>query len=332
MKPRREDTFRGTALSVLVHAVILAALLFSWRSTQKTESAGGDAGIEASMVKFGDLPADVQAAITGAPQPMAGAPVPAPEEAVPVETQPAEVSETLPEPTPEPETAKPAPPKPEPVKPELTQPEPAKPELRKPEPKKPEPQKPEPAKPEPVVKPVAKPVQTPKPMAPAPKPAHPAKATAAPTTQPAGAAKARADAMARMRAEQLKDIAGGSTATAAGNPKGQSTTGTSASVGKGSASGSSTGNQKRWLDAVAKAIERQWLRPDGIPKDQACPIRIRIIPGGEVISASVQPSCPYSAAAKASVQDAVMKASPLPFKGFENDYARDFTVNFYPSK
>lgn len=319
MKARREDTFRGTALSVLFHAVILAALLFSWRSTQKTESAGGDAGIEASMVKFGDLPADVQAAVTGAPQPMAGEPLPAPEEALPVEETPVEVPETLPEtlpePTPEPEPAKPEPPKPEPVKPE-----PKKPELKKPEPKKPEPAKPVP---------VVKPAPTPKPVA---KPTQPPKTKATPTTQPTGAAKARADALARMRAEQLKDIAGGSTATTAGNPTGQSTTGSKSSVGKGSASGSSTGNQKRWLDAVSKAIERQWIRPDGIPKDQACPIRIRIIPGGEVISASVQPSCPYSAAAKASVQDAVMRASPLPFKGFENDYARDFTVNFYPSK
>ncbi|QIK80308.1 hypothetical protein G7069_01045 [Lysobacter sp. HDW10] len=300
MKPKKHDTLRGTASSVLLHAVILAALLFSWHSVKQSDSAGGDAGIEASMVKFGDLPAQTQAAITGAPQPLAGEPMPTPVETPPEVIEPEvmptpvqdTVEETLPQPTPEPVAKKPAPetrPQPKPI--------PTKPVVTKPADKK-----------------IEKPV------------------TPQPTTQPTGAAKARADAMARMRAEQLKDITGGSTATTAGNPKGQSSTGTKSSVGKGEASGNSTGNQKRWLDAVAKAIERQWIRPDGIPNDQACPIRIRIIPGGEVISANVQSSCPYSASAKQSVQDAVMKASPLPFKGFENDYARDFTVNFYPSK
>lgn len=316
MKDRRNDTFRGTAMSVLLHGLILAALLFSWHSVKKTESAGGDAGIDASMVKFGDLPSDLQSAITGAPQPMAGEPLPAPQETpepepVVSEEMPTPLPETIPEPEPEPAPA---------VEKPVQTPAPV---LEKPVVKKPLETKVAKAAPEkqakaPAAKPVTKPVEK--------------STTQKPLTQPTGAAKARAEAMARMRAEQLKDIEGGGAATTSGNPKGQSSTGTKSSVGKGDASGSTSGNQKRWLDAVAKAIERQWLRPDGIPKDQACPIRIRIIPGGEVISASVQPACPYSAAAKQSVHDAVMKASPLPFKGFENDYARDFTVNFYPSK
>lgn len=312
-KKQREGSIRGTALSVLLHGAILAALLFSWHSVNKNESAGGDAGIEADLVKFGDLPSDMQSAITGAPQPAPGEPLPSP-----VET---------PEAVNQPEVAPPA--EQDPL-PEQVETDPVPTPVLKPEPK-PVPVKATPPKPAitktAATKPVeAKPVKTP-PEKPVEK-----KTAEKPVTQPTGAAKARADALAKMRAEQLKDINGGGKATTSGNPKGASNTGTKSSVGKGDASGSSTGNQKRWLDAVAKAIERQWLRPDGIPKDEACPIRIRIIPGGEVISANVQAGCPYSEAAKRSVQDAVMKASPLPFKGFENDYARDFTVNFYPSK
>ena len=74
------------------------------------------------------------------------------------------------------------------------------------------------------------------------------------------------------------------------------------------------------------------LRPDDIPPGQECPIHIRIIPGGEVIAATVLPGCPYSDEAKRSVEKAVRDASPLPFKGYEDAYSRDFTANFRPSR
>lgn len=320
MKARREDSFRGTAFSVLLHAAILAALLFSWASVKTPDSAGGDAGIEASMVKFGDLPSDLQNAIRGTPQTSNSDPLPTPVEAAAAEVPPEPLPESLPQPAPDPRPA-----------PAETEVNPAAVTTRLPTPVPAETQAVKPLETKtaspPRMKPLVQPIQQ-KPAA-----AVSTRKSAAPSaSQPTGAAKARADALARMRAEQLKDIQGGGSAATIGNPKGVSAAGGQSSVGKGAASGSTSGDQKRWLDAVAKAIEREWLRPDGIPKDQACPIRIRIIPGGEVISAAVQSSCPYSAAAKQSVHDAVMKASPLPFKGFENDYARDFTVNFYPSR
>ena len=83
---------------------------------------------------------------------------------------------------------------------------------------------------------------------------------------------------------------------------------------------------------IAGEIERQWRRPDDIPRGQKCPIRIKLLPGGEVLSAEVQPGCPYSEANQRTVEAAVKKASPLPLKGNEDLRLRDFVVNFYPSR
>ena len=96
------------------------------------------------------------------------------------------------------------------------------------------------------------------------------------------------------------------------------------------------GRRRTWTDEdkarVVAEIERQWRRPDDIPRGQKCPIRIKLLPGGEVLSAEVQPSCPYSEANRRTVEAAVKKASPLPLKGNEDLRLRDFVVNFYPSR
>jgi colicin import membrane protein len=97
----------------------------------------------------------------------------------------------------------------------------------------------------------------------------------------------------------------------------------------GAASGPSQGE---WVGAMVAAIERQWVRPPNVSSGQICPIRIKMLPGGEVMSAEVQPNCPYDQAAKESVERAVLKASPLPYAGFEQVAARDFVVRFQPSR
>ena len=65
---------------------------------------------------------------------------------------------------------------------------------------------------------------------------------------------------------------------------------------------------------------------------QRCPIRIKLLPGGEVLSAEVQSNCPYSAENQRTVEAAVKKASPLPLDKDGRLPIRDFTVNFYPSR
>ncbi len=84
----------------------------------------------------------------------------------------------------------------------------------------------------------------------------------------------------------------------------------------------------RWIAEMLARIEAQWIRPDNVRSGVRCPIRIKLLAGGYVDSAEVQPGCPYDEGAKRSVEAAVMKASPLPYRGFEDVYVRDLTVNF----
>ena len=55
---------------------------------------------------------------------------------------------------------------------------------------------------------------------------------------------------------------------------------------------------------------------------------IRQLPGGEVVDVTSAPSCPFDALGRQSVERAVLKASPLPYAGFESVFDRNLTLNF----
>lgn len=135
---------------------------------------------------------------------------------------------------------------------------------------------------------------------------------------------AREAQLAEQKLRQLADARARQAAAATPAPSGGQAAGPA-----GAASGPSQGE---WVSAMVAAIERQWVRPPNVSAGQICPIRIRMLPGGEVMSAEVQPGCPYDDAAKESVQRAVLKASPLPYAGFDKVAARDFVVRFQPSR
>lgn len=80
--------------------------------------------------------------------------------------------------------------------------------------------------------------------------------------------------------------------------------------------------------AIQNAVTQAWLRPDNIPEGAVCPIHIVQIPGGQVISVTIEPSCPFDAAGRRSVKNAVLRAQPLPYKGFEKAFRSDITLNF----
>src|SRR3546814_17766972 len=75
--------------------------------------------------------------------------------------------------------------------------------------------------------------------------------------------------------------------------------------------------------ALQQAILSQWTRPDNVPLGQVCVIRITQLPGGDVMSAKVDPSCPYDELGRRSVEAAVLKAKPLPSAGFESVFQRN---------
>ena len=87
----------------------------------------------------------------------------------------------------------------------------------------------------------------------------------------------------------------------------------------------------QYYGAIADAIRRNWNRPENISASQVCPIRIRQVPGGEVIDVQVSPACPYDEQGRRSVEAAVLKAQPLPYAGFESVFRRDLIIRFRPN-
>lgn len=83
-----------------------------------------------------------------------------------------------------------------------------------------------------------------------------------------------------------------------------------------------------YIDALTKAIRMNWTQPENVSSTVACKIVIRQIAGGEVIDAQVDPSCPYDEQGRRSVEAAVLKAQPLPYRGFETVFNRTLTINF----
>lgn len=84
----------------------------------------------------------------------------------------------------------------------------------------------------------------------------------------------------------------------------------------------------RYIAALNAAIVQNWTRPETVPLGQRCKIVIRQVPGGTVIDADVDPSCPYDDLGRRSIEAAVLKAQPLPYAGFEPVFNRTLILNF----
>jgi colicin import membrane protein len=84
----------------------------------------------------------------------------------------------------------------------------------------------------------------------------------------------------------------------------------------------------RYVAALNAAIVQNWTRPETVPLGQRCKIVIRQAIGGTVVDAKVDPSCPYDALGRRSVEAAVLKADPLPYAGFEPVFNRTLILTF----
>jgi len=86
----------------------------------------------------------------------------------------------------------------------------------------------------------------------------------------------------------------------------------------------------RYALAIQQAVTQAWLRPENVASVQ-CRVRIIQIPGGEVISASILSPCPTDELTKRSMEAAVLKAQPLPYRGYESVFSRQIDFTFcYP--
>ena len=127
--------------------------------------------------------------------------------------------------------------------------------------------------------------------------------------------------LAEQKLQQLQDAQARNAAQAAA----QADAAASAPPGE---RGSDPGLLAKYRAALQAAITQNWTRPDSVPLGQRCKIVIRQLPGGQVVDAQVDASCPYDEAGRRSIEAAVLKAQPLPYAGFEAVFNRTLLLNF----
>lgn len=133
---------------------------------------------------------------------------------------------------------------------------------------------------------------------------------------------AKAKREAELAEQKLKQIADARAAKASNNAQ------ASAAPPPPGNQGVDAGLAARYAAAIQEAVLRNWTRPENVPIGQRCRIYITQLPGGDVMSAKVDPSCPYDELGRRSVEAAVLKAKPLPYAGFESVFSRNLTLNF----
>lgn len=94
------------------------------------------------------------------------------------------------------------------------------------------------------------------------------------------------------------------------------------------ANGQDNDLRARYAAAIQVAVTQNWNRPESVPAGLRCALRIVQIPGGDVISVNVVSPCNADAAARNSIEQAVMRAAPLPFQGYEKVFTREINFNF----
>lgn len=136
---------------------------------------------------------------------------------------------------------------------------------------------------------------------------------------------AREAQMAEQKLRQLQNVqAQRATATASAATPATNR----ASGGQPGQGGTSTDLTAQYAAAIQRAVSDKWNRPDTVPLGQRCRITIRQLPGGEVIDAKVDSSCPYDEAGRRSIEAAVLLAQPLPYRGFESVFSRTLFFTF----
>ncbi|KRG79399.1 membrane protein TolA [Stenotrophomonas ginsengisoli] len=100
------------------------------------------------------------------------------------------------------------------------------------------------------------------------------------------------------------------------------------STPRAGAGGTSEDLTAKYAAALQQAVLNQWVRPDSIPVGQRCRLTIRQLPGGEVQEVSFSTGCPYDEAGRRSVEAAILRAQPLPYRGFESVFQRTLNFNF----
>jgi len=86
-----------------------------------------------------------------------------------------------------------------------------------------------------------------------------------------------------------------------------------------------------WMLALNQKVNRNWLRPAHIPDGLECVVRVEQLPTGDVVRATVT-RCNGDEIIQRSIEDAVLKSSPLPTPSSRALYDRNIDFVFKPTK
>lgn len=101
-----------------------------------------------------------------------------------------------------------------------------------------------------------------------------------------------------------------------------------APVAQTGANGQDNDLSARYAAAIQAAVTQNWNRPDSAEPGLHCSLNIVQIPGGDVISVTVGSPCNADQPTRNSIEQAVRKAAPLPYQGYEKVFQRAVTFNF----
>jgi colicin import membrane protein len=101
-----------------------------------------------------------------------------------------------------------------------------------------------------------------------------------------------------------------------------------ADVARTGANGTDSSLLAEYVSALQKSVTDNWNRPDTTRPGMRCTVNIVQIPGGTVLSANIAQPCNADQVTQNSIIQAVTKAQPLPFKGYESVFRREITFPF----
>ena len=84
-----------------------------------------------------------------------------------------------------------------------------------------------------------------------------------------------------------------------------------------------------WIGQIANRIQRAWIRPPSARPGIDCVVHVTQVPGGAVTSVKVG-ECNGDAAVRQSIEDAVIRASPLPPPPDPALFERELDIRFKP--
>jgi colicin import membrane protein len=88
-------------------------------------------------------------------------------------------------------------------------------------------------------------------------------------------------------------------------------------------------NLAEYMGQIQATVNRNWIRPPGATKGLKCTVRVEQIPGGQVVRVVITKSS-GNVAFDRSVENAVLKSSPLPQPKDPSLFDRELKFEFEP--